>query len=385
MKLLRRVLILTAAVMLVVFLSGTILLRSPGAFFDWAADVIVFDSEDAGICADTAFAYGTLSEREREIYAKIYVSMRDFDDSTYVKAADDGELKRVYYAIMQDNPQIFWVDKLTSSQISVGSQTVFTLVNFDYSYSIEEAAYLREQIDSRTEACFEGMTATDDYGKAKYLHDYIITHTDYCDDAAAGQDIVSALVNGSSVCNGYAKAVQYLYTRAGINCAYVVGNTLTGGGAHAWNVCCIDGEWYQLDVTWDDPKGATAEAPLSYAYFLVTDDEMYRTHAAGGDYPYTPEICTATAANYYVREDRFFFSYDAGRIDAAIKQAVAAGDRYISVKFADETAFADAVRALIDKKTVHRMINSAYGIDPGEGRTVYYSTDESMYIITVRW
>ena len=63
----------------------------------------------------------------------------------------------------------------------------------------------------------------------------------------------------------------------------------TKGGLHAWNlVKCDDGKWYHLDLTWDDEDRNTGKLydELSFDYFLLTDNEMQRTHGwIEKDYP----------------------------------------------------------------------------------------------------
>ena len=44
---------------------------------------------------------------------------------------------------------------------------------------------------------------------------------------------------------------------------------------HQWNMVCIDGTWYHVDVTWDDPtpdQGTHGE--VSREHFLRSDDSM---------------------------------------------------------------------------------------------------------------
>ena len=68
------------------------------------------------------------------------------------------------------------------------------------------------------------------------------------------------------VCEGFAKATQLLFTLCGVESYYVIGDTPTGG--HGWNIVKVNGNYYQLDVTWNDADGSPNQ------YFLVTDDYM---------------------------------------------------------------------------------------------------------------
>ena len=92
-----------------------------------------------------------------------------------------------------------------------------------------------------------------------------------------------ALVKGKGICEGYTRTFQLLMDLAGIECISVYGNSDNGMeyGEHAWNQVCLDGEWYIVDVTWDDPLySGTGSLPASYhhRYFNVTSDAIRNNH-----------------------------------------------------------------------------------------------------------
>ena len=84
------------------------------------------------------------------------------------------------------------------------------------------------------------------------------------------QSAYSALVNGQTVCAGYARAFQYLMQQLGIPCYYCRGYS---GENHAWNIVELYGDYYNVDLTWDD----TAIPPV-YNYFNKTDADFTGTH-----------------------------------------------------------------------------------------------------------
>ena len=45
--------------------------------------------------------------------------------------------------------------------------------------------------------------------------------------------------------------------------------------AHAWNRIRVDGDWYQLDVTWMDQGGVQ---DINWQYFLISDEQMALDH-----------------------------------------------------------------------------------------------------------
>lgn len=97
------------------------------------------------------------------------------------------------------------------------------------------------------------------------------------------QSAYSALVQGRSVCAGYARAYQYLMQQLGIPCYYCTGYA---GENHAWNIVRLDGVYYNVDVTWDDTE------PATYDYFNKSDRQYASTHMRTGLSVYLPACVT---------------------------------------------------------------------------------------------
>lgn len=155
---------------------------------------------------------------------------------------------------------------------------VFSAENFDMAAYEEKAAQILK-------ACvFPGMAP---WQIALSLHDYLIANTVY-DETLVKNSAYDVLVNGSSVCAGYALAYRDLLQRAGVACILVTSEEMN----HAWNLVCLDGNWYHVDLTWDDPTPDSA-GYVSHEYFLRTDAEF-----SAGDEPHfgwdTEISCTDT-------------------------------------------------------------------------------------------
>lgn len=113
-----------------------------------------------------------------------------------------------------------------------------------------------------------------EYDKVKAIHDYLINFNTYQETGSRSHDAISALVDGKSVCDGYAKAFKLLCYLNGIDCVRVCGSA--GGGNHAWNKVKVNGAWYNIDVTWDDP--VSSRPVLRYDYFLISDSALSKDH-----------------------------------------------------------------------------------------------------------
>ena len=173
-----------------------------------------------------------------------------------------------------------------------------TILVVGYQYTPEGATEKRRQdaeeqaaVDSAIASCVtDGMS---DYEIAKALHDYLALNNEYdMRYYSGGMPRISytaygALVNRTSVCAGYALAYERLMDQVGIPCEYVTG--MTTNGYHAWNIIQIDGEWYHVDVTWDDPT-PDREGYVRYKYFLKSDKAMSRDHVSSE----ASHTCTST-------------------------------------------------------------------------------------------
>lgn len=127
-----------------------------------------------------------------------------------------------------------------------------------------------------------------DYEKELAIHDWMIAWGSYDSNSASqipgfqedpnNDNPYGFLAGKKGICLGYATTFQLFMDLLNIECITVSGTAYDNASAHAWNQVCLDGEWYCVDVTWDDP---TTNGPLSnnatHRYFNVTSDYMRTT------------------------------------------------------------------------------------------------------------
>ena len=167
--------------------------------------------------------------------------------------------------------------------------------------SEKDAAILKKCREILTACVTDGMT---DFEKELALHDWIVENVAYDQSVhdpktpkglPDNKDPYGALVGGYGICLGYTTSFQLLMDLAGVECLTVVGATGWSREDHAWNLVKIEGEWYGVDVTWDDstisdPTAYSAEE-LSYRhhrFFNITSNEL-RGGNRQWDYDSVPE------------------------------------------------------------------------------------------------
>ena len=115
------------------------------------------------------------------------------------------------------------------------------------------------------------------------LHDYLVDKMTYAyiggttipESEVWAHNIVGGAAYRSGVCEMYAKTYLYLCSLGGVECIFVSGYA---GESHAWNYVKLDGEWYAVDVTWDDGGNEY----LKYKYFALSESSMALDHTPDG-------------------------------------------------------------------------------------------------------
>ena len=144
------------------------------------------------------------------------------------------------------------------------------VLRIDYGSLEKEAA-----VESAVAGIYAKLNKGSTYDKVLAVHDYLCNHVNYVEDESDCYRAYGALVNGTAVCEGYALAFQRIMDSMGIPC-YVASGTYKGG-AHAWNIVQVDGQWYHLDVTIDDQDWGIARE-----FFLVPGTKLGYTTWGNG-------------------------------------------------------------------------------------------------------
>lgn len=127
--------------------------------------------------------------------------------------------------------------------------------------------------------------------KTQKIHDFIVTKNQYnrgdSKDISGGYSIyhpASILYGNGGVCNAYATLFDKLATKAGLDVRYATGHSKKTGEPHIWNMVKIDGNWYNIDATWDDPTITFSEGYVEnlgdfviYDYYLKSDGEIQKS------------------------------------------------------------------------------------------------------------
>lgn len=204
---------------------------------------------------------------------------------------EDYQIKRedvyeAFAAVLNRHPELFYVSTYLTWFYSLDTGYVLEL-------KVEYFDYDEEAINNETEKVLNLIDdSMSDLEKVIFIHDYLCIDVEYAyEDYLNGtvrpdaHSLKGALLDKSAVCDGYASAFQYYMLLLDIPCNTIINSD------HAWNQVCVNGKWYFVDVTWDDPV-------WDY-YGTVSHQNLLKSKAAFTEHDFTTasgyEACNDTA------------------------------------------------------------------------------------------
>lgn len=322
--------------------------------------------------------YALSSGAEKQLYdmiaSSVYVLSENKDENGHFRTSrivvknehmSVQTIRKVTNAFIYDNPQVFWLDNLFGYAYTGDDTTVelYSVISADECK--KKLEILTKEVDSITGSIKDGLS---EFEREKEIHDILLSKCTYKNGVSVMGDgweyfsSFGAIVNGESVCEGYAKSMQILLSISGIECVTIRGEG--NGDGHMWNVVNIGGSWYHLDPTWDD-----AEADIIYDFFNVSDEMILTSHTIN---PYVLNVdlessddventkynffvpeCNSTEAGYYSKTSVALTDFDSKTDEKIIRAIVKAANQketYLPIMFGTEMTYNEYIDTLFNNQ-----------------------------------
>jgi hypothetical protein len=319
---------------------------------------------------------------------------------TVPQKLSEAQIRVSLTAYMDDHPKVFWI----ASRYSYGYQNGQTVLQLYSVLSPSECkAAIQKLSDVLASAVKSIPTGLSQFDRENSIFQYLVSHCSYdtaaVTDSSRWQAFTSygALVDNKAVCEGYSRAMQLLSESVGLKCALLRGSS--DGVNHMWNVMQIDGNWYNLDVTWCD------NTVLIYNYFNIPDSVLKLTHQVS---PLVSSLttkqicdseiqfnlflpkCTATEENYFQKKGIHVSAFSSAEDTAVIGDLIPklkSGETSIAF-YIDKTSDYDTLISGMVSKAPYKMSAWLKNAAGQAGKTidfdrVSYITDKSDRGLTV--
>lgn len=229
------------------------------------------ESEQVGIAASKSQTW-YMNELIRQIKIALLNGKTSIDISSYnIDVQQYDEIRNIKFFC----PYIDNTNLNVDVYVSGGKYSAIKIKNL---LSLEDTKVLINKVDAKiSEYLLEVNDANLSQADiAMKLHDEMIIRCQY--DTSQDNPLnynykkhsfYQLLMEGKGVCQGYSYMYMYLLGQKGIDTYYVSSEAMN----HAWNQVKIDGYYYHVDCTWDDPLsgGCDQLGAVDHKYFLLSD------------------------------------------------------------------------------------------------------------------
>lgn len=234
------------------------------------------------------FIYYTLNSGNKYIERYIDRDYISYTNDIMVLTDNDGkELKEIVSTL---NNFVHPYNSSNNIKLNYGGN--YTIgININRAYSDEEIEKINEVVNKVIEEKISNSMPVKE--KIKVIHDYIIDNTEYDklkyenknDTTYKSNTAYGVLIEGYGTCNGYADAMAIFLSKLNV-INYKISND-----EHIWNLVYLDGNWYHLDLTWDDP---ISDININRdTYFLITTKTLEEIN--DGTHSFNKEIYSEVA------------------------------------------------------------------------------------------
>lgn len=303
----------------------------------------------------TGYYYTKLSPAQQEGYKNMLAALDGHPEKILLPLLTQDEIGGMYQALCYDNP---WLVCLKSGY-SYGTNGEVCYIAPQYVCSGDECGKMTAEIQKAVDDAMAGIPdGADDYRKEVVLHDWLVNRCKNLDTGSIGKNAYDALVLCEADSYGYARAMQLLLDKAGVQNFPITGTARDLSlkeAKHMWNIVTIDGNNYHLDANLDDPVNTMKEF-LYHCYFNLSDEEIAIDHF---DYDKTETNCNSTEANYYPREGLLYEVYGdevKAELKEMIREMAENHEYFIEVRFANDPAYIEGKKDMVDYNGIYKMV-----------------------------
>lgn len=352
----------------------------------------------------TTYGYDNISnDVSKKLYEQIGSAVQNIQNGklVYFGSASEKQIFEALSAYKNDHPEDFWINN-SYEYYNDGSTTN---IEIKYNCYNEELEQKKQTFNTTVDNIIaQAPKSTGEYELELFANNYISDNCVYNKSATQTNEIIGnendaygALVDGKAVCEGYSRAFQLLCNKLNVECVSVVGKS---DANHQWNCVKLGDDWYQVDVTWNDPDSDDQWAKNDY--LNLTDEQMYKTHTTyplfadttdeyyseNSDTSYNLFVpkCTSNKYNYYRMTGVVLTDIESSdEVVNALAKAASNNESCINIVIDDSLDFSTTTNSIINDGYFGEWIYSANeinGYSPQLSSTCKVSLKDNISVLT---
>ena len=245
----------------------------------------------------------------QQVAAHIYSAAMDFDSHCPIpKGVHMDDFEMVVLILKAECPELMQLDLVTDIGYRYDTETG-EVYQADLTFAVTADVYadMYVRCTQRMEEILAGTEGMTEVEIEKHIFDNLAQSITYDLDTEQCANAFGALVEGRAKCDGISLAMKWCLESAGIRSLCILGDPREGDEGHAWNMICLDGKYYNLDLTasvrHEDYANTFMKDLIVYYQFNVADqwqEEKFIVNPAFTAYVEKP-VCTDDSQGYYVQ------------------------------------------------------------------------------------
>ncbi len=217
---------------------------------------------------------------------------------------------------------------------------------------IQDSNYpsVEEIVDRVAGECLANCST--DYEKALWLNDWLVENCVY-DNSGKYCSAEGALARGTGTCEAYHRAYVMLLNKVNIPTGRMTGN------GHVWTAVNMEGKWYQVDTTWNDPGREESNVDLNHLYFGLNDDITTKVHS--DHKPVAGYESNSLEQNYFIKSGEI--SKWSDPLVDTVKQHIAARDTSFNIEITRKASNASDYASVLYNLAAYTLMNTDWSSD----------------------
>jgi len=210
------------------------------------------------------FAVKAVARQDRTVQELMSEGFYNFEENIDISeySLTPNELLYSFLCVIKDAPYLFCVSRNLRYSYKTNGHVISLIPR--YTMTKDEYEYAREYCIRRVKAMASlAEHFKSEVEKALFLHDFICENFEY-DSSLENENVYEFLLMGKGTCEAYMLLYTAVLRECGIEAHFAASDSM----AHIWNVVKLDGEWYYVDLTWDDSASSDT---VSRRHFLCSD------------------------------------------------------------------------------------------------------------------